>query len=1000
MTQSAPQEPSAAREAVGMLGVTLVCCLFFWKAVTLQGVFFHYDHAIQNYPYRLFFAQGLSHGHLPLWTNDIFCGFPLFAESQGNALYPPFLILFVLLKPWVAYNYYTVLHFLMAGLFTYILARVMHVGRAGASLAGICYMLASPVLSHAHHTNILVGVAWLPLLLALMELVFRRRTLLPLLGFSAAVAALILGAQPQYTLYDGLVCCAYALWRWRLIQLMGARLRTLIAVPAALGVAAALAVALSAVQLLPLLELVGRTTRATSAMALPGVSPSVPGNLMTFLLPHYFGSPGLGSYWGDVDGGLYAELTLFVGAVPLILALVGALTDRSRKTLFFIALALFAFLFSLGFSASFYSIFALLPVFCSARFPSRFAFVTALGVAVLAGVGLERVLSTVGRERTRRAALISSAVVLLLAAATITVAGAFNIDFMSLSRDQLGAAMPLAPFELGSVWNHLHRTLPDDVWRLVAAAAGATLLLLVCERAVARRWRWVGYAGTALWCALAFGELACAGREFTVVTSPAIYEDPPPLAKALQGLPQGRIYRYRYYDRASLPLRLGLYPFTPGWALDPALYVHSVAALPHNANMLWGIPSVNGFSPLQTRALKTLLGQPLSESPLIEFNLSRPLDLLGARYVLTPRAELPGDFVFIRKVGDVNIFENPNALPRTFIVHRGEAVSSEEGAIGALKSEDFDYGEKVLVHGRSGAPASDAPGSPAPEPPPRLLSLKPGRQDPEESAKVVSDQDNVIAVQAHLLTPGYLVLADQDYPGWTVEVDGQKAELLRLDYLLKGVELDAGEHVVTFAFRPDSFRRGMVLSLVALGLLILGSAFAIVRRARLPAVRGPERKRPLDGPYSSGMARLLVLAWLVFLALGPVLAPVHWEVVGAQLDPRKYVISNAISDAYYRLADKHIEEGYAEVRDACRWWPGDYVGRAHLAKIAGTTVARLLDEGRREDAVAIAAEVVALAPREVEKEAPALLALAKRQRAGAGSPAGSPDGRRDGTPSY
>ena len=46
------------REAVAVLLIALVCCCFFWRAVTLRGVFFHYDHAVQNYPYREFFAEG------------------------------------------------------------------------------------------------------------------------------------------------------------------------------------------------------------------------------------------------------------------------------------------------------------------------------------------------------------------------------------------------------------------------------------------------------------------------------------------------------------------------------------------------------------------------------------------------------------------------------------------------------------------------------------------------------------------------------------------------------------------------------------------------------------------------------------------------------------------------------------------------------------------------------------------------------------------------------
>ena len=88
--------------------LALACAAFFWDAVTLKGVFFYSDHAVQNFPYRLFFARGLQEGRLPLWTNDIFCGFPIFAESQGNACYPLFALLFGALKPWVAYNYYTV----------------------------------------------------------------------------------------------------------------------------------------------------------------------------------------------------------------------------------------------------------------------------------------------------------------------------------------------------------------------------------------------------------------------------------------------------------------------------------------------------------------------------------------------------------------------------------------------------------------------------------------------------------------------------------------------------------------------------------------------------------------------------------------------------------------------------------------------------------------------------------------------------------------------------
>ena len=84
-------------------------------------------------------------------------------------------------------------------------------------MAGLAYMMTGPIVGHAHHTNIVVGTAWLPALMALIELGFRRRSALPLFLFVPAVAFLVLGAQPQYTLYCALACGVFFLWRLRLI---------------------------------------------------------------------------------------------------------------------------------------------------------------------------------------------------------------------------------------------------------------------------------------------------------------------------------------------------------------------------------------------------------------------------------------------------------------------------------------------------------------------------------------------------------------------------------------------------------------------------------------------------------------------------------------------------------------------------------------------------------------------------------------------------------------
>jgi len=75
------------------------------------------------------------------------------------------------------------------------------------------------------------------------------------------------------------------------------------------------------------------------------------------------------------------------------------------------------------------------------------------------------------------------------------------------------------------------------------------------------------------------------------------------------------------------------------------------------------------------------------------------------------------------------------------------------------------------------------------------------------------------------------VLSETAYPGWRAYVDGQPADLLRVDYDLRGVLVSPGEHQVTFVYRPWSVMIGLLVSLITAALL---AAFVVVRYRRAP----------------------------------------------------------------------------------------------------------------------------------------------------------------------
>jgi hypothetical protein len=70
------------------------------------------------------------------------------------------------------------------------------------------------------------------------------------------------------------------------------------------------------------------------------------------------------------------------------------------------------------------------------------------------------------------------------------------------------------------------------------------------------------------------------------------------------------------------------------------------------------------------------------------------------------------------------------------------------------------------------------------------------------TARIVSWRPDRIEIETQSELGGLLALHETYYPGWTAEIDGVSARILRADVLFRGVEVPAGRHRVVFRFMP------------------------------------------------------------------------------------------------------------------------------------------------------------------------------------------------------
>ncbi len=101
------------------------------------------------------------------------------------------------------------------------------------------------------------------------------------------------------------------------------------------------------------------------------------------------------------------------------------------------------------------------------------------------------------------------------------------------------------------------------------------------------------------------------------------------------------------------------------------------------------------------------------------------------------------------------------------------------------------------------------------------------RQGTVSMATLKSYQPNNLVYEVNSDTGGVLVFSEIYYPGWTATVDGQPAELGRVNYVLRAMNIKPGKHQVVLDFHPASIHKTEAVAYTAYAILLVLTAFGI-----------------------------------------------------------------------------------------------------------------------------------------------------------------------------
>ena len=189
-------------------------------------------------------------------------------------------------------------------------------------------------------------------------------------------------------------------------------------------------------------------------------------------------------------------------------------------------------------------------------------------------------------------------------------------------------------------------------------------------------------------------------------------------------------------------------------------------------------------------------------------------DFLGVKYLVTPSGfsrlhqfmERSGWSKAYSDPGFV-IFENPNPLPRSFIVHQVSEGSDTPLDIGKSPRAVATSDDPILI--------AEAVSN-------GLVDATPQGPADTEQAQITRYGHTRVEISANVARTGLLVLNDAWHPNWRVWVDGTERHLARVNGAFRGVLLSPGTHVVDMRYAPRTFTIGKILSITGLaGMLLL-----------------------------------------------------------------------------------------------------------------------------------------------------------------------------------
>ncbi len=790
------KEKSKFWHAGGIILILIVLlCIFFWKTIFLGEVltstdaifsyhpwksvapegyirpsnYLHWDEFFIGYPLSTFYSEVVKNGDIQFWNPYIMCGYP-----GRLTLYPIWLLYFLILSLYDFYGIYVITKFFIVGIFTYIFLRSISEKIFGSLVSAIVFMFSGFMVGFAKSGATSIA-ALLPLLFFLTEKLVQKNSYIYIFFLSLVIGiGYSIGGFHPILFHVLLALGIYFVFRV-IVEYRRENDKKIVGkIILSFLLANIAGFFLASIQMLPSLEFL---QEGSELAARTGVRDLGEGaayghlglkSLILLFIPNFFGNPVDGNAWEHLlKMRNFIEQSLYIGIFPLILAITGVIFLRKNsKVIFFFGLGFLSLCVVYGIPGVFHLV-VNLPGFNLIK-NTRLILIFTFAFSVLAGMGANFLAYQLDREKREKILkFIFSPINLII----LTIFIFLIFQYQYFLGERIYAVL-------------VKNNITDYIWKysiLFVTLLGLTIAII-----------------------------ALRSKDIIKLKGIQVFI----LSVIVIDL---FIFGIRWCPTIK---KENIYPITESISFlkkDPGIF--RIAALGKtlvgNSNVPYKLFDIRGHTGNNLQRYEEFITRKCCERTFFYFmsNVHPQINLMNVKYLLfPPDANFPESERFTRVFDrDLRIYRNNSYFPRSFIVHRAEVVKDDKLILERLYDPNFDPRHFIVLE-------KDIPEE--------LQKLKNTPLEDSSSAEITKYENNSVLINAKMENPGFLFLSDNFYPDWKAYINEEEREIFRADYTFRAVFLEKGDHVVEFKYEPESFQKGLYLSLITavilLGILVWG----------------------------------------------------------------------------------------------------------------------------------------------------------------------------------